>query len=157
MGKIYISWDVVFDKSRFLFATHVSSTPSPTSRVVSFPQNEPNDINDHMRKYDLSLLLANSSTAATVPMMNVSVPSVTTTIPSTQLPRLSPPSTETISTSMPDVQIEEFVAAPVHTSPVHNNDSPPVSSAPPTSPTTSPLGATTRGRLGKVFPMKFTN
>lgn len=66
-GRIYISRDVIFDESRFPFASSVMhGTPSLNATGTSFPQSEPSIMNDHMRKYDLSLLLANQPDAAAV-------------------------------------------------------------------------------------------
>lgn len=65
-GRVYISRDVVFDESRFPFAiSDITTTPSSSCPVVTFPQNEPDILNEHMNAYDLSLLLSNSCDAET--------------------------------------------------------------------------------------------
>ena len=74
-GKIYISRDVVFDEHHFPFAVgQNSNVSSQESHPVLFPQTELTIINDHMRNYDLFLLLANHSNAVTVtsPPVNAS-------------------------------------------------------------------------------------
>lgn len=59
-GCIYISRDVIFDESLFPFAQSVTSISlSHSSKFVSFHTTELGIHNDHVRHYDLSLLLSN--------------------------------------------------------------------------------------------------
>ena len=49
IGRLYISRDVVFDETRFPYASTSTLIPKiPESDPVSFPQNEPAIVNDHM-------------------------------------------------------------------------------------------------------------
>ena len=65
-GRIYISRDVIFDESVFLFAIPGATVDVSTlDEAISFPSTEP-ATSAHVRNYDLTYLATNPSGLASV-------------------------------------------------------------------------------------------
>lgn len=166
-GRVYISRDAVFDESRFPFATPViESTPSSIAQGVSYPQTEPSLVNDHMKRYDLSLLLANSSHAATGSVQNTPS-SATCTAAVIPIPRISPlnvpptsvvQSTPTMVTTPSHTPVTQVIhdKHDITTSSQPSPPSHPPASPPVAQPSSQP-GIVTREKTGTVCPKRFTD
>lgn len=171
-GRIYISHDVIFDESRFPFAASFTcSIPSPISKGASFPQTEPILVNDHLRKYDLSFLLANHFDAAAAPVVPImNIPRTNISFPMTQQQENSSSqqpenlsSTPTVQTAEPASAVTEDTTVGITVTSdgstvVTNTDSGTSASSPsPASSSSPPLGVTTCAQAGKSFPRQFTD
>lgn len=159
-GRIYISRDVVFDESCFPFAGSGATTPLSSSSIVSFLQHEPEILNDHMNRYDLSMLLSNNCNAATaptstpLPVSYQSTEHVHSPSPSSvdsSLVHENQPNSGSTDTAVAQHQVDNTVAAQPQV------DSLTVTSPVNTSPPSPPPGVQMRGRAGKSFPRKFTD
>ncbi|KAI3693445.1 hypothetical protein L6452_33280 [Arctium lappa] len=104
------------------------------SKVVSFPQSEPTVINDHMRNYDLSLLLSNTSNAVAAPPQSAPMP----------VPVIDEPASTGVTSPLQAPVAGDFVPALAEAPAIHV--SPPL-----------PPGVTTRSLPGKSCPRKFTD
>lgn len=136
-GKIYISRDVIFDESRFPFASSSNCPTTCTSHdLVSFPQLEPEITDDHLSRYDLSLLSHNIHAAAGTPFWQ-GLPNVSISQP------LSPSAIEPPFIPVPDKSISE---QPTPSPPVIPDLPVPAAASPTVSeqPIPSPPGVTTR-------------
>ncbi|XP_023772221.1 lysine-rich arabinogalactan protein 19-like [Lactuca sativa] len=163
----------MFDESRFLNATPVTDTTmSSQSVVVSFPQSEPSIVNDHLSKYDLSLLLASSSHAVAAPTGTTNTETVTSGPSLSHVGPIFSPyvdlSSNTTTTppeppNSPDISPTDPPAAAGSTNPpVQPTTEPGSPVSPVTSSTvapeiTSPPGIMTHGRVGKSCPQRFTD
>lgn len=153
-----------FEETQFPYATaSCSSVPSSEASSTSFPQAEPAILNDHMRNYDLSLLLANEfhadTTPTSLPHSQVSLPCVSTT-PTHQVSQdaATPLTATEVTSELPSPSPPEVLPETPPTSPTSPASTvlSPVREAPADQSLTTPT-MTTRGRAGKVFPLKFTD
>ncbi|KAI3665499.1 hypothetical protein L6452_44126 [Arctium lappa] len=129
------------------------------SKVVSFPQSKPTVVNDHMRNYDLSFLLSNTSNVAAKPPQSAPMPAPVIDVPRPCTiedtcihgPAPAPPvmgaqepALTGVTSSLQAPVAGDFVPAPAEALTIHALSPP-------------PPGVTIRGRARKSFPWKFTD